>query len=63
MLYRYHETSAATAQNVEVAFQEIARRALKQEHTEDPIYLPETLTLNSNQQNFSNNRSMGCGFL
>ena len=23
-------------------------------------YLPETLTLNSNQQNFSNNRSMGC---
>lgn len=54
----YHETSAATAQNVEVAFQEIARRALKQEHTEDPIYLPETLTLN-NQQNFSNNRPMG----
>ena len=37
VLERYHETSAATAQNVEVAFQEIARRALKQEHTEDPM--------------------------
>ncbi|CAJ1362326.1 unnamed protein product [Effrenium voratum] len=57
----YHETSAATAQNVEAAFQEIARRALKQEHTEDPIYLPETLTLNANQ-NISNNRPMGAFF-
>ena len=38
MVSRYHETSAATAQNVEVAFQEIARRALKQEHTEDPMW-------------------------
>ncbi len=37
VLERYHETSAATSQNVEVAFQEIARRALKQEHTEDPM--------------------------
>lgn len=53
----YHETSAATAQNVEAAFQEIARKALKQEHTEDPIYLPETLTLNNN--NAMQNRAQG----
>mmetsp|Transcript_12482 Transcript_12482/g.22062 ORF Transcript_12482/g.22062 Transcript_12482/m.22062 type:complete len:213 (-) Transcript_12482:124-762(-) len=52
----YHETSAATAQNVEEAFQEIARRALKQEHSEDQIYLPETLTLNSNSHNMTNSR-------
>eukprot|EP00933_Yihiella_yeosuensis_P082453 TRINITY_DN96344_c0_g1_i1.p1 TRINITY_DN96344_c0_g1~~TRINITY_DN96344_c0_g1_i1.p1 ORF type:complete len:238 (+),score=53.25 TRINITY_DN96344_c0_g1_i1:80-715(+) len=54
----YHETSAATAQNVEVAFQEIARRALKQEHSEEQIYLPETLTLNSHQ-NLTNSRPAG----
>mmetsp|Transcript_84597 Transcript_84597/g.171538 ORF Transcript_84597/g.171538 Transcript_84597/m.171538 type:complete len:212 (-) Transcript_84597:163-798(-) len=54
----YHETSAATAQNVEDAFQEIARKALKQEHAEEQIYLPETLTLNSNQ-GLSNNRPAG----
>lgn len=44
-----HETSAATAQSVEEAFLEIARRALKQEKQEDQIYMPETLTLNQNQ--------------
>jgi len=55
----YHETSAATAQNVEAAFQEIARRALKQEHQQDEqIYMPETLTLN-NSQSLSNNRPAG----
>merc|ERR1712151_885084 len=43
----YHETSAATAVNVEAAFQEIARKALKQQRVEEPIYLPETLTLNN----------------
>merc|ERR1719484_294458 len=43
----YHETSAASAVNVEAAFQEIARKALKQEHAEEQIYLPETLTLNN----------------
>merc|ERR1711865_1308634 len=43
----YHETSAATAANVEAAFQEIARKALKQEHAEEQIYMPETLTLNA----------------
>eukprot|EP00932_Pfiesteria_piscicida_P003893 SRR837773.13801.p2 GENE.SRR837773.13801~~SRR837773.13801.p2 ORF type:complete len:186 (-),score=81.33 SRR837773.13801:200-757(-) len=45
----YKETSAATAQNVEAAFIEIARRALKQEPAEEQIYLPDTLTLNPNQ--------------
>jgi len=46
-------------QNVEAAFQEIARKALKQENAqEEQIYLPETLTLN-NQQNLSNNRPAG----
>jgi len=55
----YHETSAAMNQNVEAAFQEIARKALKQENAqEEQIYLPETLTLN-NQQNLSNNRPAG----
>mmetsp|Transcript_27332 Transcript_27332/g.63729 ORF Transcript_27332/g.63729 Transcript_27332/m.63729 type:complete len:215 (-) Transcript_27332:99-743(-) len=47
----YHETSAATAANVEAAFQEIARKALKRVKAEDQIYLPaaETVTLNNNQ--------------
>jgi len=54
----YHETSAATAQNVEAAFQEIARKALKQEKQDEHVYMPATLTLN-NQQNFSNNRPRG----
>merc|ERR1719333_601774 len=55
----YHETSAATAVNVEAAFQEISRKALKQEKAEEQIYLPETLTLNHNQQFGSNNRPAG----
>lgn len=56
----YHETSAATAQNVEAAFQEIARKALKQEgrQEEQMPYMPETLTLNNNP-NLSNNRNAG----
>jgi len=45
----YFETSAATAVNVEEAFEEIARRAMKQEPAEEQIYLPDTLTLNNNQ--------------
>mmetsp|Transcript_136660 Transcript_136660/g.340796 ORF Transcript_136660/g.340796 Transcript_136660/m.340796 type:complete len:215 (-) Transcript_136660:64-708(-) len=52
----YLETSAATAQNVESAFQQIASRALKQEPLEEPIYLPETLTLNNNNVSLSGNR-------
>eukprot|EP00931_Biecheleriopsis_adriatica_P077259 TRINITY_DN5085_c0_g1_i3.p1 TRINITY_DN5085_c0_g1~~TRINITY_DN5085_c0_g1_i3.p1 ORF type:complete len:212 (+),score=45.75 TRINITY_DN5085_c0_g1_i3:99-734(+) len=55
----YYETSALTAQNVEEAFQEIARRALKQDKAEEQIYLPETLTLHSNQQNLTNSRPVG----
>lgn len=54
----YHETSAAAATNVETAFQEIARKALKQERAEEQIYLPETLTLN-NQTNLNNSRPAG----
>merc|ERR1712190_273614 len=45
----YHETSAANATNVEAAFQEIARKSMKQEKAEEQIYLPETLTLNNQQ--------------
>eukprot|EP00929_Paragymnodinium_shiwhaense_P016925 TRINITY_DN12567_c0_g2_i1.p1 TRINITY_DN12567_c0_g2~~TRINITY_DN12567_c0_g2_i1.p1 ORF type:complete len:211 (-),score=70.27 TRINITY_DN12567_c0_g2_i1:239-871(-) len=46
----FYETSAATAQNVEQAFVEIARQALKQEKQENQIYMPpETLTLNNTQ--------------
>eukprot|EP00930_Biecheleria_cincta_P006572 TRINITY_DN1075_c0_g1_i1.p1 TRINITY_DN1075_c0_g1~~TRINITY_DN1075_c0_g1_i1.p1 ORF type:complete len:236 (+),score=39.62 TRINITY_DN1075_c0_g1_i1:76-708(+) len=55
----YHETSAATAQNVEAAFQEIARRALKQESQDDQIYMPETLTLNQNHGNLAGSRPGG----
>eukprot|EP00929_Paragymnodinium_shiwhaense_P088348 TRINITY_DN4864_c0_g1_i1.p1 TRINITY_DN4864_c0_g1~~TRINITY_DN4864_c0_g1_i1.p1 ORF type:complete len:211 (-),score=63.04 TRINITY_DN4864_c0_g1_i1:260-892(-) len=52
-----HETSAATAQNVEAAFLEIARKAMKQEHQENNIYMPpETLTLNNTQMS---NRPQG----
>merc|ERR1711871_1679712 len=43
----YYETSAATAANVEMAFQEIARKALSQEKPAEPMYMPETLTLGS----------------
>merc|ERR1712157_364124 len=46
----YYETSAATSLNVETAFSEIARKALKQEHQEDQMpFMPETLTLNNTQ--------------
>lgn len=59
----HHETSASTAQNVDAAFQEIARKAMKQEgrQEEQMPYMPETLTLNNNP-NFSNNRNaqQGC---
>jgi Ras-related protein Rab-7A len=54
----YFETSAASASNVEQAFQEIARRALRQERAEEPVYLPETLTLN-NQQGMNQGRPAG----
>lgn len=51
----FHETSASTAQNVDIAFQEIARKAMTQERQESSaVYMPpETLTLNNNQ-NLSN---------
>jgi Ras-related protein Rab-7A len=54
----YHETSAATSQNVEAAFEEIARKALKTDHAEEQIYLPETLTLNNNA-NLNSSRPAG----
>eukprot|EP00922_Rhytidocystis_sp_ex-Travisia-forbesii_P065323 GHVS01097064.1.p1 GENE.GHVS01097064.1~~GHVS01097064.1.p1 ORF type:complete len:211 (+),score=35.05 GHVS01097064.1:30-662(+) len=56
----YFETSAKNAVNVDQAFEEIARKALKQEHTEDQIYLPETLTLNSTLQEIRPPSSGGC---
>jgi len=50
----HHDTSAANALNVEEAFMEIARRALKKEKAEDAIYFPETVTIN--QSNINNSR-------
>jgi len=43
----YFETSAKNAVGVDAAFMEIARRALKAAHTDDQLYLPETVQLNS----------------
>eukprot|EP00386_Alphamonas_edax_P002241 GDKI01006728.1.p1 GENE.GDKI01006728.1~~GDKI01006728.1.p1 ORF type:complete len:213 (+),score=73.72 GDKI01006728.1:75-713(+) len=45
----YFETSAKSSTNVDAAFQEIARRALKatQQESETPLYMPETVNLNS----------------
>eukprot|EP00161_Ancyromonas_sigmoides_P018806 TRINITY_DN5238_c2_g1_i4.p1 TRINITY_DN5238_c2_g1~~TRINITY_DN5238_c2_g1_i4.p1 ORF type:complete len:205 (+),score=91.56 TRINITY_DN5238_c2_g1_i4:163-777(+) len=45
----YFETSAKEGINVEQAFQCIAKMALKQE-SEDDIYLPDTITINDQQQ-------------
>ncbi|EPT25054.1 GTPase RAB7 [Toxoplasma gondii ME49] len=43
----YFETSAKTATNVHLAFEEIAKRAMLQEKQQEQIYLPETLTLSN----------------
>lgn len=45
----YFETSAKNAINVDQAFEEIARKAMKQEHQEEQIYLPETFALNNQE--------------
>jgi len=55
----HFETSAASATNVEAAFIEIARRALKQSKPEEPAYVPQqNITLGgqggAGNQNFSN---------
>merc|ERR1711924_116118 len=55
----FHETSAAQAHNVDVAFQEIARRAMKQEKKEEPAYFPPSEYLTLNNQNFNNARPRG----
>jgi Ras-related protein Rab-7A len=55
----HHETSAKSAVNVEAAFQDIARKALKQETAEEQIYLPETLTLNSTAASSNAGRPAG----
>jgi len=40
------ETSAKDALNVEQAFATVARKALEQEATQKPIFIPDTLDLN-----------------
>jgi len=42
----HFETSAKDALNVEQAFATVARRALEQEATQKPIFIPDTLDLN-----------------
>ncbi|EEA06985.1 Rab7 GTPase protein, putative [Cryptosporidium muris RN66] len=50
---QYFETSAKNATNVDEAFEEIGRRALSRETTDEQAYFPEPLTLNNqNQQEF-----------
>jgi len=46
----FFETSAKNAVGVDQAFEEIAMRALKQEKADEQVYLPETVTLNSQSQ-------------
>lgn len=54
----YFETSAKNAINVDQAFEEIARKAMKQEYQEEQIYLPETFALNN--QDDGRNKRGGC---
>merc|ERR1712014_33971 len=56
----YHESSAAQAVNVEAAFEDIARKALKREKKEEPVYASAPMTLN-NQQFSNNSRPAGGG--
>merc|ERR1712187_454790 len=56
----HYESSAAQAVNVESAFQEIARQALKQDNkAEEPVFYPDTLTLNNQQQMPGGSRPAG----
>lgn len=47
------ETSAKQSDNVEQAFLTIARNALEQEVEADPIYIPDSIDLNEQQQQSS----------
>eukprot|EP00746_Dinoflagellata_sp_MGD_P086950 gnl/MRDRNA2_/MRDRNA2_34474_c0_seq1.p1 gnl/MRDRNA2_/MRDRNA2_34474_c0~~gnl/MRDRNA2_/MRDRNA2_34474_c0_seq1.p1 ORF type:complete len:211 (+),score=44.99 gnl/MRDRNA2_/MRDRNA2_34474_c0_seq1:99-731(+) len=55
----HHETSAKDAINVDEAFREIARRALAQERVEEQVYLPQTLTLNNQNQMTTGRQTSG----
>jgi Ras-related protein Rab-7A len=44
------ETSAKTAVNVEQAFLTVARSALEQEQEPEPIYIPDSIDLNKQEQ-------------
>lgn len=46
----HFETSAKEAMNVEQAFQTIARNALQQESQQKPIFIPQSLDLNKQEQ-------------
>ncbi|KAF8820553.1 GTPase RAB7 [Cardiosporidium cionae] len=45
----YFETSAKNSINVDLAFEEIARMAMKQDKVDDQIYIPETMKVIPNQ--------------
>jgi len=50
------EASAKDATNVDTAFREIASKALARESTNQPIFIPQTVTMNENQ----NSSKKGC---
>lgn len=56
---QYYETSAKDDSNVEQAFITVAKQALKLQQERKPIFIPDTLNLQSQQQN-NRQHTQGC---
>jgi Ras-related protein Rab-7A len=54
----HFETSAKTADNVELAFLTVARNALEQQTESEPIFIPDSIDLNAEQKTEA--KSTGC---